>query len=146
MADVRVVMDNAAIQRMLTSPTGPAMRAATVKAQEVKNHARSEVAVSQGRDFTTRGQPQHLRDTIVTRFVSDAKGPANYVGSDLRRAWWYHQGTVPHVIVPVRAKALRFVSRGTVIFAKRVNHPGTRGNPFLIKAARRAGLRVRTNR
>ena len=37
--------------------------------------------------------------------------------------------TKPHVIVPKRAKRLRFVnSSGQVVFAKKVNHPGTKGN------------------
>ncbi|MDN5919087.1 MAG: hypothetical protein L0I76_29000 [Pseudonocardia sp.] len=47
-------------------------------------------------------------------------------------------GTNPHVIVPNRAKALRFVSGGQVRFAKRVNHPGTRAKPFVQDSARAA--------
>ena len=40
--------------------------------------------------------------------------------------------TRPHVIRPVRAKALRFVARdGTVVFAQKVNHPGTKGAHML---------------
>lgn len=37
-------------------------------------------------------------------------------------------GTRPHVIKPKRAKRLRFKPQGTnsFVFAKRVNHPGTR--------------------
>lgn len=35
-------------------------------------------------------------------------------------------GTQPHLIVPVKAKVLRFVSReGDLVFTKRVEHPGT---------------------
>ena len=37
------------------------------------------------------------------------------------------EGTRPHLIVPRRAKALRFVKGGRVIFARRVHHPGTKG-------------------
>ncbi len=43
-------------------------------------------------------------------------------------------GTEPHVIRPRRAKALRFVVGGAVVFARRVFHPGTRARNFL-KAA-----------
>jgi HK97 gp10 family phage protein len=40
-------------------------------------------------------------------------------------------GTAPHTIVPVRAKALRFAVGGDIVFAKKVNHPGTKGKPFM---------------
>ena len=36
------------------------------------------------------------------------------------------EGVRPHVIRPRRAKALRFVSGGRIVFAKVVHHPGTR--------------------
>jgi len=41
-------------------------------------------------------------------------------------------GTAPHEIVPVRAKALRFMVGGDVRFAMRVHHPGTRPHPFML--------------
>ena len=49
------------------------------------------------------------------------------VGSDLKHAVWMEYGTKPHIILPRRAKALRFIGRdGQVVFARRVNHPGTK--------------------
>lgn len=44
--------------------------------------------------------------------------------------------TRPHVIVPVRAKALRFEVGGKVVFAQRVNHPGSKipARPYLAPA------------
>ncbi len=42
-------------------------------------------------------------------------------------------GTKPHVIEPVNAKALRFMIAGQVVFAKRVNHPGNKSNPYHIR-------------
>ena len=59
-------------------------------------------------------------------------------------------GTRPHDIVPKRAKALRWAAGGTarlsgaprsggpVQFAKRVHHPGTRAQPFMVPGAKRA--------
>lgn len=58
-------------------------------------------------------------------------------------------GTRPHDIRPVRAKALRWgkgkvrlsgapASGSSVQFAKRVRHPGTRAQPFMLPGARRA--------
>ena len=51
-------------------------------------------------------------------------------------------GTRPHVILPRRARHLRFVIGGRVIFARRVRHPGTRPNPFPQRALERIFGRV----
>jgi hypothetical protein len=40
------------------------------------------------------------------------------------------EGTQPHVIRPVTAKALHFQIEGVDVFATRVNHPGTKANPY----------------
>lgn len=49
-------------------------------------------------------------------------------------------GTKPHVIRPRRkGGSLRFVVKGKVVFAKRVNHPGTRPLKFLYRATTAAG-------
>ena len=58
------------------------------------------------------------------------------VGSDLEYAGFVNDGTAPHVIRPRRAQVLRFTVGGRVVFAKVVNHPGTRPNPFLDRALR----------
>ncbi len=58
-------------------------------------------------------------------------------------------GTRPHIIVPRNRKALRFAagsrrlsgsprSGGAVVFAKRVRHPGTRKQPFMVPGAQKA--------
>jgi hypothetical protein len=46
------------------------------------------------------------------------------------------QGTRPHTIVPRRARMLRFYwpRVGRVVFARRVNHPGTKPNQFYQRA------------
>lgn len=62
--------------------------------------------------------------------------PSVRVGSDLDYAEWVHDGTRPHTIRPRRAKALRFVVGGRVVYAKVVQHPGTRPRPFLDRALR----------
>lgn len=66
-------------------------------------------------------------------------------------ALFVHEGTRAHDIRPRKAKALRFpadsgsatlsgrVRRGgKVRFAKRVRHPGTKANPFMLRGARKA--------
>lgn len=48
---------------------------------------------------------------------------------------YIHDGTRPHVIRPKDKKALRWPGGNGFIFAKRVNHPGTKPDPFLYEAA-----------
>lgn len=45
-------------------------------------------------------------------------------------------GTRPHFIRARTAKALRFTVGGQTVFAKSVQHPGTRANPYPDRAAR----------
>ena len=45
-------------------------------------------------------------------------------------------GTSPHIIEPRNANLLRFKdSSGNVVFARRMNHPGTQAQPFMTPAA-----------
>lgn len=145
MGDVVVRMDGQAVQRLLESPNGPVMRHVAQRATAVKQRAQQIVRVSDPAQRTSRsGQGQHLRDTIVTRFVTDPSGPSIWVGSNLPHALIEHEGTRPHVILPKKAKVLRFPVRGGgIVFAKRVNHPGTTGSFFLVRAAQEVGLRIR---
>ena len=43
---------------------------------------------------------------------------------------YVREGTQPHEIRPRNRKALKFEIAGEVIFAAKVNHPGTRANPY----------------
>lgn len=51
---------------------------------------------------------------------------------------YFMYGTRPHEIVPRIKKALRFVGRRGVTFAKRVQHPGNRPHPFMENNVHRA--------
>lgn len=55
---------------------------------------------------------------------------------DVDYAAFVNDGTRPHIIRPRTAKALRFTVGGRVVYAKVVNHPGTRAKPFLDRALR----------
>lgn len=46
-----------------------------------------------------------------------------------------HDGTKPHVIRRKNKKVLRYVKNGKFHFAKKVNHPGTRPDPFIENSA-----------
>ena len=49
-----------------------------------------------------------------------------------------HEGSRAHIILPRRAKVLRFKTQsGKVVYTKRVRHPGYKGNPFMERAVDR---------
>lgn len=51
-------------------------------------------------------------------------------------AVYVEYGTAPHEIRPVRASVLCFEGpKGGLVFTRLVNHPGTRANPFMQRAA-----------
>jgi hypothetical protein len=50
-------------------------------------------------------------------------------------AVFVHWGTRAHKIMPNKRKALRFAAGGRFIFAKWVNHPGNKADPWLVRAA-----------
>lgn len=72
----------------------------------------------------------------VTVVPTAATGPVlaavARVGTD--QANYTNDGTVPHVIVPRRAKVLAFESGGKMRFARRVNHPGNAATHWWDKA------------
>lgn len=105
----------------------------------VVNRAKVLCPVDTGRlRALIRGQAQRTW-TLRPQFV---------VGSDVDYAEYVHDGTRPHIIKPKRAHtlrrsnrgvvkpALRFVVNGQVVYARVVNHPGTRAKPFLDRALR----------
>lgn len=63
------------------------------------------------------------------------------IGHDPRvapHAVFVHWGTRPHVIRPKHKKALRWAGGGAFSFAKRVRHPGYKGDAWMVRAAGRA--------
>jgi len=59
------------------------------------------------------------------------EGDAYVITPLVSYAVYVERGTRPHEIVARRARALRFVWRGSVVFFRRVLHPGTRPDPFI---------------
>lgn len=48
-----------------------------------------------------------------------------------------HEGSPPHEITAYNAKALAFKAGGEMVYRKKVNHPGTKGNPWMRRAVTR---------
>jgi hypothetical protein len=84
------------------------------------------------RAATWKDRTGDARRTILSKLVKDVFGT---VEADIVAPLHYHPyldaGTRPHEIRPVRARFLRFIaSDGALVFARRVMHPGTRGDGF----------------
>lgn len=81
-----------------------------------------------------------LRRSIGLRITREANGDTRgEVFAGASYAKFVHDGTRPHRIEPRRpGGVLRFPASGAgargVVFARHVDHPGTRANPFLTRA------------
>jgi hypothetical protein len=147
---VDVIMDPAALAKLLRSPQGPVMRSAIRAGEEVKREAKKQVGVYRPPDAYSAAnrarRPGQLRDSIVKRVVSTSKGPAMQVVAEDEIALWHHEGTRPHTIRARRKPFLVFFwpKAGKVVSFKQVSHPGTKPNRFLTEPLRRVlrrGLR-----
>lgn len=116
-----IVIREPTLDRYLNSPTGEVGRFLAKKGTKITAAAKAQVGVKTG----------GLRASIHMRHVRDTRGQHLKIGSNLSYARAHHEGTKPHIIRPNRAKMLRFVSRGDVVFAAAVKHPGTRANRYL---------------
>lgn len=76
-----------------------------------------------------------LRADIKTKERTVVDGLQLEVGNwGVRYAAAHHEGADPHVIVPKASNPigrLVFQVNGRTVFAKKVNHPGNRPNPYL---------------
>lgn len=108
---------------MLTSESGLVGDYMSDLGAKVERVAKVYAPVSSGR----------LRGAIAWRWSGN--GLEVEVVANTSYALAVHKGTKPHVITPNRAKVLRFPAKGGgVVFTNRVNHPGTKGVPFLTDA------------
>lgn len=116
------------IERMLRLPGGMVYRNMERRVQRVEAEARRRApgSMGQGSNITVqirRGPGGDFQGVINSRH------PASL---------YVLGGTRPHVIRPVRARALRFTVGGQTVHAKIVMHPGTKPNRFLQEALRAA--------
>jgi hypothetical protein len=117
-------LDRSRVERMLRLPGGIVYRNMERRVRRVEQEAIRRAPGSMGRTIRTsiqRGPGGEFRGVINVRHPA-----ALYVTG----------GTRPHVIRPVRARALRFMIGGQVVYAKVVMHPGNRPNDFLIQSLR----------
>lgn len=116
-----VVFREAKLDRFLNAPGGKVGRYLSRKGKVVKAAAKGQVGVRTGA----------LRQSIHMRHLRDSRGQYIKIGSPLPYARMHHEGTKPHMIYPVRAQKLVFMTRGRLVFTHAVRHPGTKANKYL---------------
>lgn len=94
-------------------------------------------------EFRARATAGFKTGALKASIESDGPTPTGgglqmKVGSPLKYAAAHHEGARAHVIRPRKAKSLRFVIAGKIVFASKVRHPGNRPNPYLSRWLREA--------
>lgn len=78
--------------------------------------------------------PGSMKQAIRPIVSGTKNAPFGIVMVDHPAAGFVLNGTKAHPIFPSRKKVLRFTVGGKVVYAKRVDHPGTKPNNFLMKS------------
>lgn len=134
--DVVYIHHRPAEFRAFRSPNGMAGRWTRGQAEKVAAHARLLAPKpGQGQGYATGETALSIKTDGPS---IGRRGPEATVVSSTDHATYVHEGTVPHTIKPRYASKLVFFWRkaGRVVFANKVRHPGTKANPFLVKALR----------
>lgn len=130
MAKVIFVPNPVGQAEVLESPGGPVGRHLLKIGNQLQRYARQDVGKKTFK----------LERSISVSLSLVSTGLMVSVGSDDPIAYMHHEGTRAHVILPRHASVLKFTSGGKLIYAKRVNHPGTRQNAYLSGNLARAVL------
>lgn len=115
---VTFVINEGQLNRLLSGSGGDVNRAIIDLGQKVESRAKIKAPVDTGQ---LRASIQHTPD-----------GDGVLIGSNVQHALYQEQGTAPHVIRPVNAKALYWP--GAAHPVAKVNHPGNPGVHFLERA------------
>lgn len=136
---LQVEFDNGALQASLFGDHGVLTEFLESYARAVVNQAVANVGAMRA------VRTGNLRRSIHSEPIQITNGRAEIgIVADAHYASFVHEGTAPHTIRPVNAKALRFTVGKKVVFAASVNHPGTKARPFLRMAAEEVASRMLT--
>lgn len=144
-ANVIVKWDPTNLAALLRSGDGPVAKDLFRRAEKVKVRAQELVGVGGLTPLAMTARPRKsgtLRDSIRKQIAKSDNGEiACFVGSDDPIALWHHEGTVAHQIPtnPRPGRVLVFYwpngFRGAgVYYFRKVQHPGTKPNRFLLNA------------
>ena len=127
-----MVIHGAALDSILSSPNGDAVRLMMRRAEYLQNAAKGQIRLGH---IHGGGGHGNLRDSINKRIMTSVTGgmPIAVVGSSHPIALIHHEGTRPHMIRPRYRKALRFpgFTKSGWVFSKWARHPGTAPNRYL---------------
>jgi len=90
------------------------------------------------RHFQTGALRQSLRNERAATALDPNRRRVYHDANRAPHAVFVNFGTKPHVIVPKNKKALRWVSGNGFVFATKVNHPGYKGDAYMVRAATEA--------
>jgi hypothetical protein len=127
MASSKLVFRKPVMDNFLDKPSGQVGRYLARRGRRIESAAKRQVGVNTGA----------LRSSIHMRHFADPRGQYIRVGSSLSYARAHHEGTKPHLIRPNTKRMLRFASKGQIVFAHMVRHPGTPANRYLTDNMRR---------
>lgn len=120
------VPDKVAIKNLLRGPDGMVAKHFHSMGRRATAMAKRQVGVDTGALKASIGYS-----------VRASGGPIMVrIGSANRIALLHHEGSVPHIIRPVKSQTLRFKTHGKIVYAKIVHHPGTKPNPYLTTSMR----------
>lgn len=131
-------LDAAELQALFRSMNGPMYREINRITTGVWNASRAmgNVPVDKGR----------LKESMSMEIRSEAAGIVGVVGTNVEYAVFVHNGTKKHKIRAKNARALEFRIGGDLTYRASVNHPGTKKNPWLIRALQMNGLKPRRSK
>lgn len=144
MAESVFVADAAGFERAFRSWNGTLGQWLNKKTILATTYARDAAPGPTGRPNNRTGinyGTGQLRREIVSarsRWKTELEGQVIAVP---KHALMVHEGTRPHTILPKSSPVLSFKwakAGGKRVYFKRVNHPGTRRNPYLVVGLRRA--------
>ncbi len=104
----------------------------------VQVFTRAETQMLTDLDHSVPVRSGHLKRSRESRAAYGATRASISVAYPPEYARYTDEGTRPHMIVPRRARVLRFVKNGRVIFTMRVFHPGTKGTRWWTQRTRAA--------
>jgi HK97 gp10 family phage protein len=107
------------LRRVLGRMSDEVRRAVVQTGVDVQNRARELCPVDTGR----------LRSSIVHRTEGGGRSVGVVIGTNVSYAADVEYGTKPHVILPKNKKALYWPGASHPV--SKVNHPGTRAQPFM---------------
>ena len=119
---VKLIIDGAKMHEMLHGKDGAVGKWMFGRAQVVQM-----AAIAQCPKRTNK-----LSESIVKRMYETPGGLDVVIAAQQPYALYVHEGTKPHTILPKKAGGvLHFMIDGQDVFARSVNHPGTKANKFL---------------